>query len=446
MSNSDFLKKVSGYIANHRLLKKDGKYLVGLSGGADSVALLCVLQALGYRIEAAHCNFHLRGAESLRDAGFCEKLCRDKGISLHKTDFDTRAYAAEHKVSIEMAARQLRYEYFESLSNQYLFDGVCVAHHRDDSVETLLINLIRGTGIHGLMGISPVQGRVLRPLLGIYRAEIEDFLRERNQSFVMDSSNRVDDVVRNKIRLNVLPLLQTINPSVSKCIAKTADHLREVANVVDKLMEGETDTSHFSVGGEIHLPVNKIKSELQLFYLLTQYGFSPGQVEQINDALHTTTGKMFHSDSHDLLFNRGEVIIRRRKGEDNRLLVIPRLGQYFYSEHEAFTFSEEDFTVGMSLDRGQSQALLDMGKVAFPLTVRRVEEGDRFVPLGMKGSKLLSDYMTDRKMTLFQKRAQLVVTDAAGSIVWLVNERPDQRFAVTANTRKILAIRYSCKQ
>ena len=237
MSNSDFLKKVSAFIAKHQMLQKEGTYLVALSGGADSVALLCAMQALGYRVKAAHCNFHLRGEESLRDAQFCKQLCKERGIFMHQTNFDTRAHAAKRKISIEMAARQLRYTYFYKMFWKYGYAGVCIAHHRDDSVETLLINLIRGTGIHGLRGITPVNEIFYRPLLGVSRMEIEDYLSSIGQDYITDSSNLVDDVVRNKIRLNVLPLLETINPSVRKSIAKTADRMRDAAAIIDRVME-----------------------------------------------------------------------------------------------------------------------------------------------------------------------------------------------------------------
>ena len=442
MSNSDFLKKVSAFIAKHQMLQKEGTYLVALSGGADSVALLCAMQALGYRVKAAHCNFHLRGEESLRDAQFCKQLCKEKGIFMHQTNFDTRAHAAKRKISIEMAARQLRYTYFYKMFWKYGYAGVCIAHHRDDSVETLLINLIRGTGIHGLRGITPVNEIFYRPLLGVSRVEIEDYLSSIGQDYITDSSNLVDDVVRNKIRLNVLPLLETINPSVRKCIAKTAGRMRDAASIIDRVMEERTgDFDLFSTHRPIFISIALIKNEEHLYLLLEDYGFKPQQIEQIYDNLHATTGKMFRSDTHELLFDRGNIIVERRGWENIPLLTITATGTFSYSDGKTFTVAEEEYTPGMLLDRGPHCALLDKAKVAFPLTVRRAAKGDRFVPLGMTGSKLLSDFMTDRKMTRFEKRAQLVVTDATGRIVWLVNHRPDHRFAVTGETRSLISIK-----
>ena len=226
-------QKVSEYIRKRGLLKPEGHYLVALSGGADSVCLLLLLKQLGYSVEAIHCNFHLRGEESGRDESFCRQLCDEQQIKLHLVHFDTQAYAQLHKVSIEMAARQLRYRHFAHLCCDLQFQGVCVAHHQDDVAETVLMNLIRGTGIKGLSGIKPLQSMIfqlngqddstfqlpiIRPMLCVSRDEITDFLNQIGQTYVTDSTNLIPDVQRNKIRLQVLPLLREINPSVSRNI------------------------------------------------------------------------------------------------------------------------------------------------------------------------------------------------------------------------------------
>ena len=229
--------KVADFIAKHQLLSRDGLHIVALSGGADSVALLLVLKQLGYRIEAAHCNFHLRGEESDRDEAFVCQLCAEQNIPIHRAHFDTRDYAALHKVSIEMAARELRYGYFHQLRQDLGAETVCVAHHRDDAVETLLMNLMNGSGIHGLTGIRPKNGAVVRPLLGVSRADIEEFLHSIGQSFVTDSTNAVDDVLRNKIRLHLIPLMQQILPKSSETIAKTAAYMKEVEQVFDAAVQ-----------------------------------------------------------------------------------------------------------------------------------------------------------------------------------------------------------------
>ena len=214
------LNKVRDFIDREGLLTPEGLYIVALSGGADSVALLRILHHLGYRIEAAHCNFHLRGAESDRDETFVKSLCSSLNIPIHLIHFDTAEYASLHQVSIEMAARELRYGYFDQLCKDIGASAVCVAHHRDDAVETFLMNLLRGSGIHGLTGIRPRNGNVIRPLLCLSRDEIEQYLHSIGQDYVTDSTNLVDDVVRNKVRLNVLPLLKDINLRAAENIGK----------------------------------------------------------------------------------------------------------------------------------------------------------------------------------------------------------------------------------
>ena len=225
------IKTVSDYIAAHKLLAPYGKYLVALSGGADSVALLLVLCRLGYSIEAVHCNFHLRGDESDRDEHFVTNLCLRLGVVLHKVHFDTREYAAVRKQSIELAARNLRYGYFEQLRSDIGADGICVAHHRDDLVETVLMNIVRGTGIHGMVGIRPRNGYILRPLLCIGRSDIEHFLAEQHQDYVTDSTNLEDDATRNVFRHHVVPLLQSINPAAVENIAGTARLMTDVETI-----------------------------------------------------------------------------------------------------------------------------------------------------------------------------------------------------------------------
>ena len=235
--------KVDAYINKYKLLNTNDLYLVALSGGADSVVLLSLLKEHGFNVHAAHCNFRLRGAESDRDEAFCVDLCRQLDVELHRVHFDTRTYADLHKVSIEMAARELRYRWFEQLRQDIGAAGICVAHHRDDSVETLLLNLVRGTGLRGMTGIQPRNGYILRPLLCVSRTEIEAFLAERGQKYVTDSTNLEADVLRNKVRLQVLPLLCELNPAVSENIQRTAENLGEAQEVLDAILDNYKDSN-----------------------------------------------------------------------------------------------------------------------------------------------------------------------------------------------------------
>ena len=235
--------KVADFIAKQGLLTPEGLHLVAVSGGADSVALLLVLKQLGYHVEAVHCNFHLRGEESDRDETFVKNLCSEQDVILHLTHFDTKEYAAIHQVSIEMAARALRYHYFEQLRQDIGAETVCVAHHRDDAVETLLMNLMRGAGIHGLTGIHSKNGFVVRPLLGISRDEIEYYLCQQGQSYVTDSTNLEPDVLRNKIRLQLLPLMEQIQPGTHENIARSAYYLSEAEKVYNAGISREKNSS-----------------------------------------------------------------------------------------------------------------------------------------------------------------------------------------------------------
>lgn len=434
------LKAVAEYIDSHALLEKNGKAIVALSGGADSVALLLMLRELGYDVEAAHCNFHLRGAESDRDEAFVKELCLRLGIALHLAHFDTCAHATLHKVSIEMAARDLRYAYFERLRHDIGAQTVCVAHHREDSVETMLINLVRGTGLHGLTGISPRNGNIVRPLLCLGRADIESYLREKRQPFVTDSTNLIDDVTRNKIRLDIMPLLRQINPSADVSIWRTAERMSEAAKVFDAAMEraiGEVaDCADDCATIDIKELQAQPSPEYLLYEILKRYGFTPPVAEQVFANIDAPSGRIFSAANHDLAFDRGHIVIRKRKA-DFKPMRIPEAGNYVVGDGMEVKVSMEH---SPRVSRSATTATLDADRVAFPLYIRKVAAGDRFHPFGMKGSKLVSDYLTDRKKSVLEKREQKVATDANGDIVWLIGERTDNRFSVTTATKRTLVI------
>jgi len=421
--------KVSKYIEKHKLLNFSELYLVALSGGADSVALLLMLHETGYRVHAAHCNFHLRGAESDCDEVFCVSLCERLGIELHRAHFDTRMYAELHKVSIEMAARELRYKWFEQLRADIGAAGICVAHHRDDSVETALMNLVRGTGLRGLCGIQPRNGFILRPLLCVSREEIEAYLTEKGQEYVTDSTNLEDDVVRNKIRLNILPMLRELNPLVSENIQRTTEHLSEAQKVLDGIIASHINRNIL----ELSELIKYSSSEYVIFEWLKNYGFNGSQMEQV---MHAETGSIFTSPTgYDLLVDRQRLIVEPSM-KPLKKMVILEVGTYILADQTSIKVRR----CATYISKKANVATLDALQVRFPLTVRRVEEGDRMVPYGMQGSKLLSDLMTDLKMTLFEKRRQLVVVDAQGIIVWAVGLRTDQRVAVTESTAEVLEV------
>jgi tRNA(Ile)-lysidine synthase len=249
------IDRVQKFIQSEKLLPHNAKVIVGLSGGMDSMVLLDLLVLLEYRCIAAHCNFHLRGAESDRDADFVRKWCKNTDIPFTSIDFDTTGYAEDRKISIEMAARELRYEWFEILRKQYEADAIAVAHHRDDSVETVLLNLIRGTGIKGLSGISPRNGYVVRPLLTVSRSEIEDYIIERELPYVTDSTNDQDIYLRNYLRLNVIPKLEVVNPSVKESIISTSKNISEAEKIYSESIREYIDVVF--INDKINIPMLK---------------------------------------------------------------------------------------------------------------------------------------------------------------------------------------------
>ena len=427
---------VRQYIAQQRLLDRSCKHLVAVSGGADSVALLLILKRLDYDVEAVHCNFHLRGQESDRDEAFVHSLCDREGVTIHLSHFDTTTYAELHQVSIEMAARELRYRYFEQLRHDIGAVEICVAHHQDDAVETLLMNLVRGAGIHGLTGIRPRNGHVVRPLLCVSRADIEDYLRSVGQDYVTDSTNLVPDVVRNKLRLQVLPLLRELNPAASENMAKTARRLADVETLYDLTVRRLADEVTVDGAIDVEVLLQGPAPESVLYELLTPKGFNPVQVEQIFSCLTGPSGRVFCSPTHEAVVDRGRLIVEERH-ETLPTMKIPETGTYHYMDGLKLRFST---TETQKISKTSDCATLDADKARFPFVIRPVQTGDRFQPFGMEGSRLVSDFLTDRKYSVLEKRRQLVVTDATDNIVWLVGERVDQRYAVSADTRRVLEI------
>lgn len=423
--------KVERYIEKHNLLKPNELYIVALSGGADSVALLLLLKNAHFNVHAAHCNFHLRGNESDRDETFCVELCKGLGVELHRAHFYTREYAELHKVSIEMAARELRYKWFEQLRQDIGASGICVAHHRDDSVETVLLNLVRGTGLRGLTGIQPRNGNILRPLLCVSRVEIETFLAEKGQRYVTDSTNLEADVQRNIVRLEVLPLLKKLNPAVAENIQRTAENLAEAQQVLNVAIANINSSNILNLSDL----ENYGSSEYLAFEWLKKYGFNGDQVRQILDA---ETGKIISSATgYDVLKDRGRLIVEPAL-QPFKSMRIPEEGTYFLGDNARFSVRKKPVCVS----KEPHVATLDAAKVSFPLTIRRVEEGDWMVPYGMKGKKLLSDLMTDLKMTVFEKRRQLVVFDNQGVVVWAVGLRVADFVAVTEVTNEVFELTF----
>lgn len=418
-------QQVTQYAEKNHLFSLDDKILIALSGGADSVALLCILHAAGYHCEAAHCNFHLRGKESDRDELFVRQLCEKYGIHLHTIDFNTAQYATEKRISIEMAARELRYNWFEKIRKECQADVIAVAHHQDDSVETILLNLIRGTGIIGLLGIRPRNGSIVRPLLCINREDIIHYLKSIGQDYVTDSTNLEDEYTRNKIRLNLLPLMQEINPSVRNNLIDMSNYLNDVAIIYNKCIE-ETKKKIVTAKGIRICDLEKEPApEAVLFEILHPLGFNSAQIKDITHSLHSQPGKKFSSKEWRVIKDREFLLIETIQTESENLPPF------------RITKEEREYTPDFQIPREKEIACFDADKLNGEIYYRKWQTGDTFVPFGMKGKKRISDYLTDRKFSISQKERQWVLCCGA-HIAWLIGERTDNRFRIDETTKHVV--------
>lgn len=421
-------QRVIQYIEKEQLFSQNSKILVALSGGADSVALLRILHSLGYECEAAHCNFHLRGKESDRDEMFIRQLCQQYNIPLHIIDFDTTRYAEEKRISIEMAARELRYEWFEKKRIECHANRIAVAHHQDDSIETMLLNLIRGTGITGLLGIRPINGYIVRPLLCVSRKEIVCYLQSIGQEYVTDSTNLEDEYTRNKIRLHLLPLMQEINPAIKNSLITTGNHLNDVATIYNKSISEAKARVITSEGILISAILQEPSPETVLFEILHPLGFNPAQIKDIYHSLNGQSGKQFSSKEWKVIKDRDFLLLEKiqPEREDTPSFQLIR--------------EESEYTTDFQIPHEKEIACFDADKLNGTITLRRYQTGDTFIPFGMKGKKKVSDYLTDRKFSISQKERQWVLC-CNEQIAWLIGERTDNRFRIDENTRRVVIYR-----
>ncbi|MBQ8455273.1 MAG: tRNA lysidine(34) synthetase TilS [Bacteroidaceae bacterium] len=426
------IERVKAYIDREIGLNPHATIFIALSGGADSTALLLIMKELGYRLQALHCNFHLRGEESNRDQVFAEELCRQNDVPLSVRHFETEAYAKQHGVSIEMAARDLRYSWFrEELERFKIQDSKCntdtagafvaVAHHRDDQAETLLLNLLRGTGLRGLAGMWPKNGNIVRPLLCMSREEILAFLKSKGQSYVTDSTNSERAYQRNRIRLDVIPLLREINPAAVVHLCLAQDNVRDSLPYYRKGVEAAFKEFNITEG---YFPLHALDyCHSALFHeWIAGKGFNSDQEEEMLSAAKSEVGKMWFSKIHKVLRDREALLLTEihspgaKNLPDIRQEVVPCIGE-----------------------TGPYVAYFDADLVTQPIGVRLVRKGDVFVPFGMKGRKLVSDFLTDIKLNRFEK-AETYVATQGDNIIWLIGHRSDNRYRVTDTTKRILKL------
>lgn len=421
-------------IIDTELFLKNDKLLLAISGGADSVALALLLKEGGYNFEMAHCNFNLRGEESDADEDFVKILSETLGVHYHTKTFNTNEYASKNKISVQMAARDIRYNWFEELKKETQSDYIVVAHHKDDDIETFFINLIRGSGIKGFLGMKQKRNKIIRPLLLFSRKEIEEYLKNQGQEFRNDSSNTDVKYLRNNIRHHLIPLIKDINPSFSDTFSKEIEYMNEVYNVFnDNFIEVKNDiVSKMDKG--IVIDKQKLLSiqnnKIFLREIITPFGFN--ETDKILESCIASSGKMFCAKNYRLLIDRDKIFVTEFIDDSSDVIVISEdTDTIRFPIPLKFSISNKS-----EFNKRKNSVFLDFDKLEFPLKIRRWEEGDYFYPLGLNGRKKLSDYFVDNKFSRFEKEECFLLCSGE-DIIWIIGHRMDDRFKITSNTKKV---------
>lgn len=432
------LSQFQDFIQQHKLFASGNKILLAVSGGKDSVLMLHLFKAIGVNIGVAHCNFNLRADEAQRDENFVKILAETLDLPFHITHFDTKKYAVENKISTQMAARDLRYAWFEEIRATHQYDYIALAHHQNDAIETVMMNLIRGTGISGLHGILPKRNHLIRPLLFLNSEQIESIVTEENISFVEDSSNLSTHYTRNKLRLQVIPHLKEINPNLEKTFADNIARFAELENLLElevaklqaKILIRKTDGLYIALNEIAKLNPQK----LLLYELLKHYHFTEHVVEEILLSLTALSGTHFFSSSHQAIINRNDLVIIE-KNTDNLLneFMHPATKKISFGGH---TISLEYSTV-TKFEMNVAKAFVNADQLIFPLVVRKWQNGDKFIPLGMHMLKKVSDFFINEKVPVHIKHRTPILINGNGDIIWIAGMRQDNRYKLTTATKKV---------
>ena len=409
------------------------KYLLAVSGGIDSMVMLDCFSKLNLSFEVAHYNFQLRGEESNKDEALVREICNKEGVPFNVNTTDTNTFAKENKLSIQEAARKLRYDWFFELIALKKFDFIVTAHHADDNIETFFINLLRGGGIKGLCGIKNTE-HIIRPLLLISKTEIEDYAKDNDIKYRNDSSNESLKYKRNFIRKKVVPELNNVQENASKSILKSISHLNQANDYLAKKIQQDIEKFTRKEENSIFIDISKPIESIVLFTALNEYGFNTSQVEDIQNS-NNSVGKTFHSKTHKLLIDRNQIIIQEFAQKEIKTIEIPNLGNFEVPFSISFTEKEPP----KSFKSDKNTIFLDLEKIKFPLQLRKWQEGDWFIPLGMKGKKKLSDFFIDQKLSLFEKENTWLLTNNQ-DIIWVVNQQLDDRYKISNSTKKIIKV------
>jgi tRNA(Ile)-lysidine synthase len=417
-------KDFTRFIGKHNLCSRTQPVFVAVSGGIDSMVLLHLFKSSGYNVTAVHVNFGLRGEESDEDEVFIQRSCMQWEVGFIAKRVLTKDYATDKGLSIQMAARELRYEWFKELTEDTPGSVLATAHHVNDSGETMIMNLVRGTGIDGLTGIPIRNNNIIRPLAFASRDEIKQYATSNDIAWREDRSNSDDHYQRNFIRHRVMPLLKEINPSLEETLLKNFSRLGGERELMEMSVARLKENFFLDQGSQIHVPKKALDGFVNkagiLLRLIEEFGFNLSHAESIVAAMDGQPGKMFFSDTHALNVDREDLIISS--------LQIPGIDFETYETND------------LSFSNDPEVAYLDADKVEHPLEMRRWREGDSFQPLGMRGTKKVSDYLIDTKLSLLDKQKVMVIT-SKDQIVWLVGHRIDDRFKITSGTKRVLIIK-----
>ena len=395
-------------------------------------------------IAVSHCNFQLRGKESNDDETFVSQLANKLDLPYHVKRFNTIDYAEEKKISIQMAARDLRYAWFEEIRMKQGYDVIAVAHHKDDEVETFFINLIRGSGIAGLHGIKPKTGNIVRPLMFTDRKEIETYVKKNKIKYREDSSNASLKYMRNKLRHQLLPLMKELNPDIKKAIKGEIERLTQIESVFHEIAEEKRKDIVEHDGSLVKFNIKKIlqlkQKELFLYEWLKPYGFSGDIIGTISKCLKAESGKQYFSSTHRLIKDRAHLIITPNLESETKQNLIVTKDYKELKEPIHLKFKTISITTNFDVILKEKYiGFFDLDKLKFPLTIRKWEQGDFFHPLGMKGKKKLSDYFTDSKLSLIEKENTWLLCNGK-DIIWIIGQRIDNRYRVTSSTRKVFVV------
>jgi tRNA(Ile)-lysidine synthase len=429
------------YIKEKQLFEPQQKVLLAVSGGLDSMVMLHLFEKSEFDYGAVHCNFQLRDSDSDQDEEFVRQQVFIHGVPFFSTRFETEDYARINGISIEMAARELRYNYFEKIRSENHFDLIATAHHRDDLLETFFLNLSRKTGIRGLTGIREKSGNIIRPLLFASRNEIEEFARANFIGFREDHTNSEVVYQRNFIRHRILPLFHSLNTSFNSNLAQTIGNLRETEEVFSFYIQKEKQKVISENNSETSIDIEALlKSSFPnvlLFEILSGFNFNPKVIAQVFDSLDSLPGKQFYSKTHRLVKDREQLFITPLPGQEDRI--------YYVEQGDMELFAPLDLTLektdksNFKIDKSKKTACLDMDKLEFPLLIRKWQQGDYFQPLGMKGFKKLSDFLIDEKIPVHEKE-NIWLLCSGQKVVWVMGHRIDDRFKITPNTREFFKI------